>query len=120
MKGRPGGANENAPMIAALDRPYPQIVAGTPNDWSFDPGTRVLTLAYSTTLPNGRAAGGLASDVWIPPLQYARGYRVIAAGARVISAPGACGLLLVAAPGATHVSVTVSPTPGGNATACKP
>ena len=120
VKGRPGGANENAPMIAALDRPYPQIVAGTPNDWSFDPGTRVFTLAYSTTLPNGRAAGGLESAVWIPPVQYVRGYRVNVVGARVISAPGACDLLLVAAPGATQVAVTVSPTPGGNAIACKP
>jgi len=49
----PTDANVNHTMIKTLARPYPQLVAGTPTSWSFNPATSVFSLRYST-----RRAGG--------------------------------------------------------------
>jgi endoglycosylceramidase len=107
----PTDANVNHAMIDTLARPYPQLVAGTPGGWSFDPSTRVLSLRYSTA----RAAGGgsfpagAETDVAVPSVQYPGGYGVAAVGARVVSQPGASLLRLAQCPGAGQVTATISP-----------
>jgi endoglycosylceramidase len=108
VTGQPGGSNENAPLLAALDRPFPPVIAGTPSDWSWDSGTDAFTLSYSTTLPDGRRGAGLDSEIYLPQLHYPHGYRVSLSGAAIRSA-GATVLTLRNKRGARSVTVTVSP-----------
>ena len=56
VKAQPGGHNEDAALLAALDRPYPPVIAGTPAGWHWDGATGTFTLRYSTKLPDGRSA----------------------------------------------------------------
>jgi hypothetical protein len=53
----PVGDNVNTAELETLAAPYPQVIAGTPNSWSFDNGT--FQLSYSTE----RADGDLAQLV---------------------------------------------------------
>ena len=112
----PTGSNVNTAMLDALAVPSPELVAGTPDSYSYDPSTHVFTLSYSTERADGTAAFGAGSEtsVSVPAVQYPGGYQVTAAGARVVSAGGV--LTLASCPGATTVSVTVQPGSGTTGT----
>jgi endoglycosylceramidase len=111
----PAGDNVKAAKLAILARPYPQVVSGTPRSWSFDSRTRVFRLAYSTARAGGGAfRPGSRTEVFLPALQYPRGYTVEASGAHVVSPPGARRLVLASLPGTAGVSVTVKPAGGGS------
>lgn len=89
---------------------YPQIVAGTPLNWSFNPATHVFDLQYSTA----RAGGGtLPADaqtvVFLPARHYKQGYKVTVSGATVVSKVGATLLQLVNQSGANTVTLHVEP-----------
>lgn len=102
--------------FAALVRPYPMAVAGTPTHVAFDPGTGVFDLAYSTTGPDGRRARrGPPTVVFVPALHYPDGYAVEVEGAWVVSKPCADRLVLVARGRAETVRVRVHP-----GTSCAP
>jgi hypothetical protein len=102
--------NLNTPVLRALARPYPRLVAGTPQSWSFDPANRAFRFAFSTSrVGGGSFPRGIATEVELPALQYPTGYAVAATGARVVSPPDANRLRLVAEPGAAAVRVTVTP-----------
>ena len=105
----PDGANVDAALVNILDRPYPQAIGGTPTAWKWDASTRTFSLDYSTTLPNGRAATGLETDVYVPPLHFPTGYRVYATGATVVSPADASILRLQAVRGARAVGLKVMP-----------
>jgi endoglycosylceramidase len=107
----PAGANVDAAKLGLLERPYPQLVAGTPRAWSYDPATRSFGFAYTTARAGGGQAFGARSrtTVFVPRLQYAHGYRVSVTGGRVVSRAGAQLLVIAAARGARSVSVSVSP-----------
>ena len=105
---QPGGKNENAQLLAALERPYPQVIAGTPTGWSWDGSTDVFTLRYSTTLPDARPGAGLTSRIYIPQLHYPIGYKVNVTGAAIASA-GAASLVIRNKRGVRAVRLTVSP-----------
>lgn len=96
------GANVNAPALDVLDEPYPQLVAGTPKDYGYDPATRTFTLRYT---PSGRGE----TRVHTSPLHYPRGYRATATGATVTSAPNAPTLTLRAPPGTPTTTLTLTP-----------
>ncbi|MFC6931498.1 hypothetical protein ACFQHO_14955 [Actinomadura yumaensis] len=96
------GANVNAPALDVLDEPYPQLVAGTPKDYGYDPATRTFTLRYT---PSGRGE----TRVHTSPLHYPRGYRATATGATVTSAPNAPTLTLRATPGTPTTTLTLTP-----------
>jgi endoglycosylceramidase len=99
----------NLEALAALVRPYPMAVAGTPLQTAFDPDTGVFDFAYSTTGPSGRRAPpGLTTVVFVPALHYPDGYRVELEGARVVSEPCADRLALRAEPRAEVVTVRVA------------
>jgi endoglycosylceramidase len=102
--------NLNLPVLDALARPYPQAVAGTPTAWTFDPVSKRFQLAYSTKpVAGGSFPGGTLTRVQVPRRQYPGGYTVAASGATAVSAPDADTLLLATVPGATAVTLTVTP-----------
>jgi endoglycosylceramidase len=115
---RPGrGANVNLRKLRVLAEPYPRVVAGTPQSYTFDHGTRVFQFRYSITSPDGQQFGpGACTAVVVPPVQYPTGYQVTVNGGRVISRPGA-GLLEIGSTGrAPTVTVTVRPAARGYTT----
>jgi endoglycosylceramidase len=104
--------NLNVTVLAALSRPYPTLVNGTPTQLAFDPASATSTIAFSTTRPDGRPAPRwLKSVVVVPKLRYPTGYAVTVAGADVTSRPCARTLTLRNRPGATAVSVRITPAP---------
>lgn len=105
------GANVDRTMAATLARPYPQLVSGTPEGWSFDPASRAFTARWSTARARGRGTfhAGAETEIAVPPIQYPDGYRVTVEGATVTSQPGAALLRVAQDAGAREVSVSVTP-----------
>ncbi len=103
--------NVNHEMLAALARPYPQLVSGTPLRWSFDPGTKVFAMRYSSRRADGRSAfpAGAETAVSVPALQYPRGYTATVTGGRVASPPNAPVLRVRAGRDARTITILVSP-----------
>ncbi|MFJ9458428.1 cellulase family glycosylhydrolase [Kitasatospora sp. NPDC101447] len=97
-------------MDPAIVRPYPQAVAGTPQQWRYDATTGTFTLGYSTRRADSSApfAAGARTEVFLPQSLYPDGYRVESRGATVVSVPGARLLQLTADPGQDTVQVTVT------------
>ncbi len=120
----PTPENLRGALLDELVRPYPQLVAGTPTSYRFDPATRVFDLAYTTARADGGGrfetagdplpASSPQSEVFVPERHYPAGYDVDVEGAAIASAPGAQTLRLVACPGVTDVSARISP-PGAGA-----
>ena len=111
---KPTDANLNWNMVRILARPYPQLVAGTPLGWHFDPSAKTFSLRYSTVRAAGRRrfTAGSETDVAVPAVQYPHGYRVTVKGARVTSSANAGILRLAQTAGARTVTVSVSPAVG--------
>ena len=103
----PAGDNLKTVTLDQLVRPYPQVVAGRPESWSFADGTfRARWIA-----------GKGFSEIVVPARAYPNGYGARVQGGAITSAQGA-GLLTVRAC-APEVAVTV--TRGGATSAtCKP
>lgn len=102
--------------LMALERPFPQAIAGVPLAWGFDAASRRFSLRYSTTLASGRKAAAAAiTDIHVPTLHYPHGYAVRVEGGTVRSAANARRLQIVADPLATEVIVSVVPSTGGGA-----
>jgi endoglycosylceramidase len=106
----PRGSNLKREKLDVLSRPYPQVVAGTPESWEFDPEQRTFRLEYRTARASeeGRFRRGV-STVFVPRIHYPRGYRAKVKGARVISRPNAKSLRLRARRGAKTVELAVNP-----------
>ena len=88
----------------ALAVAYPFATAGTPRAESWSPPARRLRYRYAVD-----RAVRAPTEIVVPPYTYPRGYRATVTGATVESRPGARILMLTPRPGATTVSVTVSP-----------
>jgi endoglycosylceramidase len=108
----PSGSNVNTAMLDALAVPHPDLVSGTPGSYSYSTSTQVFTLTYSTERADGTGAfpAGSPTSVSVPAVQYASGYQVAVTGGTVVSAGGV--LQVASCPGATTVTVTVSPGSG--------
>ena len=104
----PRGDNLKRDKLKVLSRPYPQLVAGTPEEWKFDPEEHIFELTYKTKRASGkgRFKRGM-TDVFVPRLHYPDGYRVKVDGARVESRPNAKHLLLRTRRGTKAVEATV-------------
>ena len=100
--------NLNREVLAAVVRPYPRIVAGTPASYSFEPETKRFEAAFSTTMPNGRRARRRLSEIFVPRLHYGRTYEVAVKGARITRGRGTQRLELRARRRAKSVTVTVT------------
>jgi endoglycosylceramidase len=72
----------------------------------------VFTLTYSTerAAGTGAFAAGSQTSISVPAAQYASGYQVAVAGGTVVSSGSV--LQVASCPGATSVTVTVSPGSG--------
>lgn len=105
------GANVNQAMLATLARPYPQLVAGTPVGWRFDPTSKAFTFRYSPARADGHGAfaAGAETDVAVPMTQYPKGYTVAVYGGTIASSPNASVLRVRAAKGPGPVIVNIAP-----------
>ena len=110
----PSGGNLDRGKLRISARPYPQAVAGTPEAFDFAYDTRRFDLRYSTARAagDGRFPRESETEVFVPRLHFGDGYRAVADGARVASAPGAAVLRLRSCPRAERVTVRVTPGQG--------
>ena len=134
----PTGANVKAAKLGLLSRPYPQVVAGTPRSFDFDPGEKKFSLRYSTERAGGggaRFGRGSESEVFLPERQYPDGWKAKVEGGAIVpgAAAGAGGgaasarrsrgtarpaqaanaddvLTVEPCPGAEDITVSVTPT----------
>jgi endoglycosylceramidase len=112
----PAGDNLNAVTLDQLVRPYPQVVAGTPESWSYADGT--FAARWSTVGPDGRAATG-DSEIVVPARAYPAGYAAQVQGGSIVSAKGDRQLRVAACTGVPEVAVTVT-RKGATRATCKP
>jgi len=104
----PRGDNLKREKLRVLARPYPRALAGTPTKLDFNPQTRELKLSYSTRRPDGtRAPRRLDTEVFLPRIQYPRGYRAKVRGGRIVSKPRARVLRIERRRRAGEISLTV-------------
>jgi len=102
----PTGDNVKTVTLDQLVRPYPQVVAGTPESWSYADGTFKARWT----------AGKGSSEIVLPARVYPKGYAAQIQGGSITSAPGDRLLRVTAC--APEVAVTV--TRGGRTAAtCK-
>lgn len=102
------GTNVNTGNLDVLSQPYPQVVSGTPNSFTFDNGT--FQFSYSTAMANGDGsfAAGSQTDISVPTVQFPDGYQVRVTGGEVVSAANAPELVIASAAAATTVTVTAA------------
>jgi len=106
----PSGSNVLRGKLSLLDRPYPQVVAGTPTSFGYDRGANTFSLRYSTKSPDGNRQGRKRrTRVYVPKSHYPDGYDVKVRGAKVVSEPDARYLLLKRTADAAKVSLDLSP-----------
>ena len=112
----PTGDNVQWPTVDVLASPYPQLVSGTPISWGFDQPSETFTAQYSTKSAAGvgRFQPGSVTEFVVPAVQYPNGYGVAVTGGAVLSDAGAPLLKVAACPGASTVSVTVTPSSGNS------
>ena len=131
----PTGSNVKQSKLDVLSEPYPQVVAGTPTGYGFDPSTRRFTLTYSTKGPTGKKFARRLhrrhsrkrsktkfrqTQIFVPPDHYPAGYTVAVRGGGIASKPNASLLRVVACPRKRNVRVTVVPRAGSrNQVACR-
>ena len=106
----PSGANVLSDKLALIERPYPQVVAGTPQGWSFDSESGSFELGYSTTAPSGdRLRRKSKTVIYVPHVHYPDGYRVAVTGGRATSPKDSSLLVVRRARKADRVGVTITP-----------
>jgi endoglycosylceramidase len=104
----PTGTNVNEKVLFALARPYPLLTNGIPQSFAYHPSTHVFEYRYNTRRLDGSVDQSNVSVISIPPGAYVHGYSLAVSGASVVSA-NAYQIQLRNAPGASSVSVTVTP-----------
>jgi endoglycosylceramidase len=107
----PKGSNVLRKKLALLERPYPQVIAGTPTTVNYDQDTGVFRFAYSTKTPSGRVLPPRSkTTVFIPKRHYQDGYDAEAKGASISRKANSQHLVLTRRGGASKVTLTVGPT----------
>jgi endoglycosylceramidase len=142
----PTGANVKQAKLDVLSEPYPQVVAGSPTSYGFDPAAKTFRLSYYTRGPGGRdfapsprrrrhraaaarkkgskkrrGTKSIQTQIFVGGDTYPGGYTASVTGGGIASKPGAALLRVLACPGRVSVDVTVRPaSPGGRSQAsCK-
>jgi endoglycosylceramidase len=105
----PVGSNLDAGKLALLSRPYPRVVSGTPQAWSFAEGVFSASWSVEKAAAKGeKFPAGSLSEIALPRRAFPDGYAVSVEGARVVSRAGARVLRLAQCPGATKITTRVS------------
>jgi endoglycosylceramidase len=105
----PHGSNVLHRKLALLERPYPQVVAGTPTSFGYDSDTDVFRLAYKAKTPDGDVLSRrLKTRVYVPRSHYPDGYDVAVRGATAISPPDTQYLVLKRHAGASTVRLRIN------------
>jgi endoglycosylceramidase len=112
----PAGDNLKKVTLDQLVRPYPQVVAGTPESWSYADGA--FAARWSTTRPSGGRASG-DTEVALPARAFPGGYAAHVQGGSITSAKGDRTLRIAACAGVPEVAVTVT-SKGATTASCKP
>jgi endoglycosylceramidase len=129
----PTGSNVKQQKLDVLSQPYPQVIAGTPRRWTFQPASRTFQLTYSTRGPGGkkfarrirkrskRALKARQTEIFLGRARYPKGYRVSVRGGAINSKRRAAVLKVVACPRRRSVTVTLGPPGSGvrKHTSCK-
>ncbi|MFI5776602.1 cellulase family glycosylhydrolase [Nocardia sp. NPDC051570] len=112
--------NINEANLDALARPYPQLTAGIPGPWRFDPGTRQFDYSYTPARATGDGAFPIGSRtvVALPQRQYRDGYHLRLRGGRAVSEPGAPQLRIASCTENGDIALTVLPGPGADDQGC--
>lgn len=109
----PTDDNVHVDVVAALARPYASATNGTPARFAYDPATRVLDYAWTTTRPDGSTApDGLPTTIVLPPSAYGAGWQAEVSGGHVVSDACAGVLAVVGDADAAEVAVRVVPGAG--------
>jgi endoglycosylceramidase len=103
----PGNVHED--RLAALARPFPRAVAGTPVRFGYDPAKRAFHLTWRPVAVGTPLAAGAETEIFVPSRAYPRGYEVTVTGATVTSAPDDGVLRLVHDGRAPDVTVRLHP-----------
>lgn len=97
--------------LAVLNRPYPYLVAGTPEAYHFDNVTRIFQLNYTTTPVGPALSANTTTIIIVSERLYPGGsYNATVTGGQIVSSPGAQALTISATAGVDEVSVVVTPT----------
>jgi endoglycosylceramidase len=106
----PRGSNVLRRKLALMERPYPQVVAGTPTSFGYDADANTFQLTYRAKAPDGqRLDRRMRTRVYVPRSHYRDGYDTDVKGARVLSDRDARYLILQRRAGASRVSLTLTP-----------
>jgi len=107
----PEGDNVKQGLLTVLTRPSPRVVAGTPQGWSWNATASTFKASYATARADGHGTfpAGATSEFFVHPRFFPNGYQVQVTGGQVTSAPDASWLMIASAPGASQVTVTVTP-----------
>jgi len=108
----PEGDNVKQGLLKVLSRPSPRVIAGTPQEWSWDAAASTFQARYSTARAGGSNSfpAGATSTFFVHPRFFPDGYQVQVTGAKVTSPADAAWLTIAALPGADTVSLSVTPT----------
>jgi endoglycosylceramidase len=105
------GDNLKREKLAIFSRPYPQTVAGTPQEFSFDPETREFKLRYSTDRVGGSRPlpRRVHTEIFIPRIHYREGYEIELKGSGLTAEPSPRMLRIRRGRNTEEVSVTIRP-----------
>jgi endoglycosylceramidase len=116
----PIGSNRVLVTLRSLVEPYPQVIAGIPLSWGFEPTARTFKMRYKTDWARGRGRflPGSVTEISTPALVYGGRYGVSVRGGAIISRRGASVLRVASCPRARRITVTVTPS-GRRHSSCK-
>jgi endoglycosylceramidase len=118
----PVAANLRQERLDAVVRPYPQLVAGTPESYGYRPDRNEFDLVFTTDSAAATTSGevgdpgaapasfgaGSETEVFVPDRQYPSGYGLELSGAERVSKPGVQLLVLATCAGAERIRVRVA------------